>query len=178
MIYFNERLKQLRKERNMTQKHLADLLNVSKSTISGYEAGTYQPSFEKLIQLADIFNVSLDYFYINLRMPRAEYKNGIRVPVIAHIPPNTNISKELSDLSDATPLDILYFRNIPPKYTSIREYFIFAKNKNFYLIHIQPTYAADDTVLACAAGQPAELYTPAELAEFNSFQQIGIVVDC
>lgn len=58
---FGDRLKELREEKEMTQEELGKLLNVSRQTISGYEAGAIEPSISNLIKLADIFNISLDY---------------------------------------------------------------------------------------------------------------------
>ncbi|MDS1004755.1 helix-turn-helix transcriptional regulator [Clostridium sporogenes] len=58
---FGDRLKELREEKEMTQEELGKLLNVSRQTVSGYEAGAIEPSISNLVKLADIFNVSLDY---------------------------------------------------------------------------------------------------------------------
>ncbi|MBY6898071.1 helix-turn-helix domain-containing protein [Clostridium botulinum] len=58
---FGDRLKELREEKEMTQEELGKLLNVSRQTISGYEAGAIEPSISNLVKLANIFNVSLDY---------------------------------------------------------------------------------------------------------------------
>jgi transcriptional regulator with XRE-family HTH domain len=58
---FNERLKQLRIERKLTQTDLAKLLNVKPTAVSNYESGRNEPSYEKLKILADYFNISLDY---------------------------------------------------------------------------------------------------------------------
>lgn len=55
------RLKSLREEHNMTQSEVGDIICVSRSTVSGYETKGRQPSHEKLIILADLFNVSMDY---------------------------------------------------------------------------------------------------------------------
>jgi type IV secretion system protein VirD4 len=51
----------LRKENGLSQEKLAEQLNISRQTISEWERGITYPSVEKLIQLGDIFNVSLDY---------------------------------------------------------------------------------------------------------------------
>ena len=56
-------IKSLRKERNITQKKLGDLLNVSEGTISRYEANVSLPPFETLRTIASIFNVSMDELY-------------------------------------------------------------------------------------------------------------------
>ena len=53
--------KELRQGRNLTQNILAQRLGVTKSVISGYENSTTYPSFDILLGLADIFNVTTDY---------------------------------------------------------------------------------------------------------------------
>lgn len=58
---FGERLKLLREEKNYTQQDLADLLKVGRPTIAGYETKGKQPDYEKLVLLAEIFNVTIDY---------------------------------------------------------------------------------------------------------------------
>ncbi|MBS6563929.1 MAG: XRE family transcriptional regulator [Selenomonadales bacterium] len=58
---FSERLLQLRKEKNITQKQLASALNLSEVGIQNYEGGRRKPAYDILIALADYFNVSLDY---------------------------------------------------------------------------------------------------------------------
>ena len=54
-------IQELRKDRNLDQKDLAKLLNVTTGTISNYETGTHSPSYESVIKLADYFDVSVDY---------------------------------------------------------------------------------------------------------------------
>ncbi len=58
---FNKKLQELRKEYNMTQQKLATYLKVARPTVTCYENGTKMPSFEKLIEIAKLFNVSTDY---------------------------------------------------------------------------------------------------------------------
>ena len=58
---FSERLLQLRKEKNITQKQLASALNLSEVGIQNYEGGRRKPAYDILIALADYYNVSLDY---------------------------------------------------------------------------------------------------------------------
>lgn len=57
---FSQRLKELRKARNMTQPQLAELLGIAKSTISMYENNRREPDLEMLEAIADIFNVDLN----------------------------------------------------------------------------------------------------------------------
>lgn len=55
------RLKELREERGLSQMAAGTALGVSRSTIAGYEAKGRQPDIGMLINIADYFNVSLDY---------------------------------------------------------------------------------------------------------------------
>ena len=55
-----ENLKTLRVKRNLTQKAVANSVNVSNVSIQNYERGFRNPPLETLIALADFFNVSLD----------------------------------------------------------------------------------------------------------------------
>lgn len=55
------RLKELRKQNNITQLKLAMDLNISQNSISRYETGERQADYTTLILFADYFNVSLDY---------------------------------------------------------------------------------------------------------------------
>ena len=54
MSRLGERLKELRRERGITQKQLAEILGVSKTM-------KQEPSIEMLMKLADYFHTSLDY---------------------------------------------------------------------------------------------------------------------
>lgn len=58
---FANRLKQLRKESNLTQEELAQKISKTRSTIAGYETERKEPDYETLVLLAKYFNVSLDY---------------------------------------------------------------------------------------------------------------------
>ena len=61
MSEFKNRIKFLREQRDFSQKDLADRLNIHKQTISQYERGCREPSFDNLLALCDIFNVSSDF---------------------------------------------------------------------------------------------------------------------
>ena len=56
-----DRLKALRKEAGYTQQEVADRLGVNHVTISGYERGVRKPGFAEADQLADLFDVNLEY---------------------------------------------------------------------------------------------------------------------
>lgn len=58
---FPHRLRELRKEKKLTQEELGSKINVTKVSVSGYENGNRNPDTETLQKLADYFNVSTDY---------------------------------------------------------------------------------------------------------------------
>ena len=61
MVDFGNVLKTLRLRESMTQAQLAQKLGLTKSVISAYETGLRLPSYDILIHIAKIFNVSTDY---------------------------------------------------------------------------------------------------------------------
>lgn len=58
---FAGHLKQLRKERGLTQESLAEMLDVSRQAVSKWESETGFPEVDKLILIAKEFNVKLDW---------------------------------------------------------------------------------------------------------------------
>lgn len=61
MARFGELLAELRQDKGMTQKQLAEIFFVSVGTISNYEKGKHLPDVERLKMIADYFNVTTDY---------------------------------------------------------------------------------------------------------------------
>ncbi len=61
MVDFGNILKTQRLKKGMTQKQLAQRLEVTKSVISAYETGLRLPSYDILIHIAKLFNVSTDF---------------------------------------------------------------------------------------------------------------------
>jgi transcriptional regulator with XRE-family HTH domain len=57
---FKENLRNLREEKGMKQDALAEALNVSSKTVSHWETGYSEPSIAQLLQLADLFQITLD----------------------------------------------------------------------------------------------------------------------
>jgi len=58
---FSVVLRELRKEKKVSQRELGELLGISDRNIRFYESGEHRPDFDGLLKLADYFNVSLDY---------------------------------------------------------------------------------------------------------------------
>lgn len=57
---FADNLKQIRKEKKLSQEELAELLDVSRQAVSKWEQGMGYPEVEKLLLLSEKLNVSLD----------------------------------------------------------------------------------------------------------------------
>ena len=58
---FGEKLSKLRKESNYTQEQLADILEVSRQSVSKWESDIAYPETDKLIRIGKLFNCSMDY---------------------------------------------------------------------------------------------------------------------
>lgn len=55
------RIKELRKEKNLTQRQLAEILNTTDDSIFSWEKGRSQPSIEAIKKICIYFDVSADY---------------------------------------------------------------------------------------------------------------------
>lgn len=76
MVDFGNVLKTLRLRNNMTQAQLSQKLDLTKSVISAYETGLRLPSYDVLIHIAQIFNVSTDYL-LGLENPQEIDLSGL-----------------------------------------------------------------------------------------------------
>ncbi len=87
MSDLSERLRQLRKEKNMSQAYLASELKSGISTVASWEVGKRYPSRENVQQLADIFNVDIDYLYgrSDIRQKVSFDKDGNAMEHLSHI---------------------------------------------------------------------------------------------
>ena len=57
---FNEKLLKLRREKGLSQEELGMEMQVSRQTVSKWEAGQSYPDFTRLVMLSDFFNMTLD----------------------------------------------------------------------------------------------------------------------
>lgn len=60
MTGLHKNLKKLRHDRRLTQKQVAEAIDISQGNYSAIEAGKFDPSLSTLCKLADFFNESLD----------------------------------------------------------------------------------------------------------------------
>lgn len=66
---FGEKLARMRKENNYTQEQLAQVLEVSRQSVSKWESDLTYPETEKLIRLCQLFDCSLDYLVRDIPEP-------------------------------------------------------------------------------------------------------------
>lgn len=77
------RLKELRKDANITMKKFGEIIGVSESTISLYESGKRQPDYNTLERIADHFNVTVDYLLGRDQLPHPKpIASGVKIPVL------------------------------------------------------------------------------------------------
>ena len=89
---FSVRLKELRLKKGLTQKELAQKLNMQNTAISKYELNQRKPDTETLLEISKFFNVSVDYL-----LGRTDKKE---------LEPDINIPQEYSDKYKVTKKDI------------------------------------------------------------------------
>lgn len=119
MAVFGELMAELRQDRGLTQKELGKILSVSTGTISNYENGVHYPDLEKLVQLADYFQVSTDYL-----LGRREYTRGNKYVQVHHSQDETlrKIIRSLLQLPEDRRLALaLIIGDIAQSYTSSNE---------------------------------------------------------
>lgn len=78
------RISQLRQNYGMNQLQLAENLHLSPSTIGMYEQGRRTPSIDILIQMAKLFNVSLDYLLTGVEFTPSSDKNTLPIQIPCH----------------------------------------------------------------------------------------------
>lgn len=101
------RIAELRKEKHLNQIGLAMKLNISQYMVSAYETGRHQPSIDTLIQMSNIFGVSVDYIIGNtdIRTPVEKFlKDGLTSNEIELL----DIFKELDNEKQQKALGILF----------------------------------------------------------------------
>ena len=79
MAKFNERLRQLRTAKNLSQFEFAKQIGISKSSVNMYERGEREPNFKMLEVIADYFNVDMDYLLGKTNIP---LKNSVESQIL------------------------------------------------------------------------------------------------
>lgn len=104
-------LKKLRKQMGLNQTQIAKKIGVSQNSYSRYELGTAEPSYDSLVALSKIFNVSIDYI---LGIEESQSERGLKIPVLGSIP--AGIPIEAIE-------EVLDYEEIPREWESQGEFF-------------------------------------------------------
>ena len=96
---FSENLKQIRKEYNLSQEELAEMLDVSRQAVSKWEQGQGYPEVEKLLLLSSKLNISLDSLMSGEVNCDREVKNENIPGLIVIISPHENVIATCSKVS-------------------------------------------------------------------------------
>lgn len=80
----NQRIREVRQARGMSQVELAGLLGVTKQSVSNWENDNIQPSVDMLVQIAQVFSVSTDYL-LGLDCGEVLDVSGLPLQTVAHL---------------------------------------------------------------------------------------------
>lgn len=85
------KLKELRKEKNLSQKELSSLIKIDSSQYGKIERGVLKPTLEQLIELSSVFGVSIDYLLLGKEQNTPKETNiEAKVPQVITIDSNDN----------------------------------------------------------------------------------------
>lgn len=90
-----EKLSKLRKEYNYTQEQLADILGVSRQSVSKWESDIAYPETDKLIKIGKLFECSMDYLLNEDITEKSGIKTDETIPVLEQI--HTAIKKQCKE---------------------------------------------------------------------------------
>lgn len=74
---FSKTLKKLRKQQKISQEKLANILQVSRSTVAMWENNSNEPDINTLIKIANLFNTTLDELVSNETLPKNSKETSI-----------------------------------------------------------------------------------------------------
>lgn len=99
-----DKIKHLRKQFKLTQKDLADRLDVAPSAVSGWERGANNPLMDKLEIMAEMFSVPISYFFEETEI--GDYGSKTLLPVYGNVYcGNSDVIFELTTEYEAIPED-------------------------------------------------------------------------
>ena len=129
-----ERLKKLRDSKNLTQKELADILNVDRTTYVKWETGSSNPSLDTVIKISKFFNVSTDYLLGNETSAKPTTEKGIKIPVLGEVAAGYPIFADEN---------IIDYEEIPEEMAKNGEYFALKIHGN----SMEPRICNNDVVI-------------------------------
>ena len=101
MFNLSEKLKTFRLDKGISQEQLSEALNVTVTTISNYETGRREPSFDTLLKILAIFGVSVEEFFSSSSSQRLQSLTTTRIPILS------SVSAGLGNFGEEDPIDWL-----------------------------------------------------------------------
>lgn len=94
---FPEKIRELRKQKRLTQKDVAEKIGITRPAYTAYETGKRQPDFETLKKIAVLFEVSIDYLIGDGLRKNENQKPSKGQTVAAHIDDDVS-DEEMEDI--------------------------------------------------------------------------------
>lgn len=154
------RVKELRKQKHITQEELGKVLDIQKAAISKYENGRAEPSTEVLKKMSAFFGVSIDYLLgnspVKVSNQTSSDSQGVRIPVLGRV-------------VAGIPLDaieeIIDYEEIPKSMAATGEFFALQvkgdsmlptlKDGDVVIVKKQPTVDSGDIAIILVNGNEA-----------------------
>ena len=105
---FSEKFQLIRKNKGMTQEELAEMLDISRQAVAKWESGQAYPDISNLIQISNLFNVTVDYLVRDQECMvncAADVENDISKLIDFRLEANVNTYAAYMNETTATRLD-------------------------------------------------------------------------
>lgn len=153
------RVKELRKQKHITQEELGKVLDIQKAAISKYENGRTEPSTEVLKKMSAYFGVSIDYLLGNSPAKETQPKSadrGVRIPVLGRV---------VAGIPIEAVEEIIDYEEIPKSMSATGEFFALQvkgdsmlptlKDGDVVIVKKQPTVDSGDIAIVLVNGNEA-----------------------
>ena len=107
-MIFSEKLQLIRKNKGLTQEELAEKLDISRQAVAKWESGQAYPDISNLIQISNLFNVTVDYLVRDQECMvncAADVENDISKLIDFRLEANVNTYAAYMNETTATRLD-------------------------------------------------------------------------
>lgn len=152
------RVKELRKQKHITQEELGKVLDIQKAAISKYENGRAEPSTEVLKKMSAYFGVSIDYLLGNspAKLSAQKLGRGVRIPVLGRV---------VAGIPIEAVEEIIDYEEIPKSMSATGEFFALQvkgdsmlptlKDGDVVIVKKQPTVDSGDIAIVLVNGNEA-----------------------
>lgn len=153
-MHFGEKLSILLKQKRMTQRALADELEVNVQAINRYIKSTRQPRLDFIKRVAKCLGVPVSYFvndYAEVAVDKEENKvtDYTRLRVIGHVPANMEID-DIGDYMDEIYIHKRFLKNQKNVYAvraNSRDMLPVIEEEDYVVVCVMPQYKDEDIVV-------------------------------